>query len=90
MIKNPKLGQKVFFVDDEGNVVNGKISQVYNDPSIGVNNFFYLNKKFAFSSKRRAEKYVEVCHEIDYLINQRNFYEKLIKKAQNKYESFFK
>ncbi|MBV6513870.1 MAG: hypothetical protein FMNOHCHN_03426 [Ignavibacteriaceae bacterium] len=90
MIKNPKLGQKVFFVDDEGHIVSGKISQIYNDPVVGVDNFFYLEKKFAFPTRHRAEKYLEACREIDYLVGQRNFYEKLIKKAQNKYESFLK
>lgn len=90
MIKNPKLGQKVFFVDDKGHIVSGKISQVYNDPSIGVDNFFYLNKEFAFSNKRRAEKYIEVCEEIKYLTTQRNFYDNQIKKYIKKYDSLLK
>lgn len=90
MIKNPKLNQKVYFVDDKGVVCQGKISQVYNDPSIGINNFLYINKAYVFSTRNRAEKYVEACQEIDYLIDQRNFYEKLIKKSQNKLNSLLR
>lgn len=93
MIKNPQINQTVFFIDDDGNIVGGKASKVYEFPSngaIAVNNIFTIDAKYAFSTRNRAEKYLEACREIDYLVGQRNFYEKLIKKAQNKYESFLK
>lgn len=90
MIKNPKLNQKVYFTDDKGQVCQGRISQIYNDPSVGVDNFIYLNKAYIFPTRSRAEKYVETIQELDYLIAQRNFFEKQIRKFQTKHESFLK
>ena len=90
MIKNPKLNQKVYFVGDKDEVCQGKISQIYNDPSVGIDNFLYLNKAYLFSTKSRAEKYAESCEEVDYLTHKRNFYEKKKKKALVKYKAFLK
>lgn len=88
MIENPKLNQKVYFTGDKGVVCQGKISQIYNDPSVGIDNFLYLKKAHIFSTRSRAEKYVEACEEVDYLTHQRDFYEKLMKKALDRYRSF--
>lgn len=90
MIKTPKLNQEVYYADDNGEICKGKISQIYNDPSIGVDNFLYIDKKYIFSTKKRALKYRELLAELDHLVSLRNLYEKQIKKVQNKYESLLR
>ena len=90
MIKNPRLKQHVFYIDDSEEIRKGTISQIYNDISIGVDNSFYVDKKFLFSTKAKALKYLAVVREIEHLISQRNFYEKQIRKFQKEYERLLK
>ena len=91
MIKNLKLNQHVFYIDDNEEIRKGKVSQIYSNPSsIGVDNFLYLDKKFLFSTRAKALKYLAVVGEIEYLISQRNFYEKQIQKFQKEYERLLK
>ena len=72
MIKNPKLGQKVFLNEGESTIVSGKISQIYNIPSIGIDNFLYMDKKFAFSTKKKAEEYNKLAQDLT-LLNEQIF-----------------
>ena len=70
MIKNPKVGQTVYYLDNDNNILRGKISQVYCasvNGSIGVDNFHYMEKSFAFSTKKSANEYQRVTNEIAYL-----------------------
>lgn len=82
MIKNPKLGQKVFFLDDKNNIYTGKISQVYNEWSIGIDNFFYLDKEFAFSTRSRAFKYLLLKGELEYAEHVESYWGKQKKKSK--------
>ncbi len=76
MIKNPKIGQPVYFLDGENNVVRGKITQTYNSISsgstgtVGINNFFYVSKGFVFSTKKDAETYKSIKDELNNLNGQ--------------------
>lgn len=73
MIKNPKIGQTVFFVDDRGTVLKGKISQVYCSSlngAVGVENFFHINKSFLFSTKKKAEEYHKLTQNLKSLNKQ--------------------
>ena len=91
MIKKPKINQYIFYIDDCEEICRGKVSQIYsNQSSIGVDNLLYLDRKFAFSTKAKASRYLAVVREIKHLISQRNFYEKQIRKFQKEYERLLK
>ena len=73
MIKNPKLGQTVFFVDDRGTILKGKLSQVYCSSlngAVGVDNFYHIDKSFIFSTKKRAEEYYKLTQNLKSLNEQ--------------------
>ena len=90
MIKNPKLGQKVFYLDDKGDICAGRISQVYNRPSIGVDNFLYLDKAFVFSTRNRAFKYLQIKDELKYINHQMQSLKKQEEKYTAKLNAFLK
>ena len=73
MIKNPKLGQEVFFVNEEGVVFKGKLSQVYCSSingAVGIDNFFYIDKSFVFSTKGKAQEYNKLTQDLEFLNEQ--------------------
>jgi hypothetical protein len=90
MIKNPKLGQKVFFLDDKGDIYAGRISQVYNEWSIGIDNFFYLDKEFAFSTRSRALKYLQLKTDLEYAEHVESHWGKQKKKIQARLDTLLK
>lgn len=90
MIKNPKIGQKIFFLDDKDDIYAGRISQVYNESSIGIDNFFYLDKKFAFSTRSRAFKYLQLKTDLEYAEHVESHWGKQKKKIQDKLAAFLK
>jgi len=43
MIKNPKIGQPAYFLDDNGEVFRGKITKVSSsNNAIAIDNFFHI------------------------------------------------
>lgn len=58
MIKNPKLGQKVFYLDDREEVFRGKITQVFSGGiAVGIDNRWNISTPCIFPTKRHAEQY---------------------------------
>lgn len=58
MIKNPKLGQTVFFFE-EGEIKIGKVNHIFqifkNPPSVEIDNWYYRPKSEIFPTERLAK-----------------------------------
>lgn len=64
MIKNPKVGQRVFFLDDNDAIFTGKITQVFSGKlSVAIDNYWYVPKNYIFLTRKKAEKYSSLSQE---------------------------